>query len=81
MLDGYPLTQQGKAGKALGIATVASFAGGLFSAVCLILIAPQLAKIALKFGPSEYFSLCIFGLTIMAGASGKNIVKGLLEDG
>lgn len=78
VLDGYPLTQQGKAGKALGIATVASFAGGLFSSVCLILIAPQLAKIALKFGPAEYFSLCIFGLTIMAGASGKNVVKGLL---
>lgn len=79
LLDGYPLTQQGQAGKAIAIATIASFAGGLFSAICLILIAPGLAKVALKFGPADYFSLSIFGLTIMASASGKNLLKGLLS--
>ena len=78
LLDGYPLCQQGKAGKAIGIATFASFFGGIVSTVCLILIAPQLAKIALKFQAADFFSLSIFGLTIMAGASAKNIVKGLL---
>ncbi len=79
VLDGYPLCQQGKAGKAIGISTTASFFGGLFSTVCLILIAPQLAKVALKFQAADYFSLSIFGLTIMASSSGRNIVKGLIS--
>ncbi|GHU07727.1 C4-dicarboxylate ABC transporter permease [Betaproteobacteria bacterium] len=78
MLDGYPLCQQGKAGKAIGIATVASFAGGIISTACLILIAPQLAKVALQFQAADYFSLSIFGLTIIASASGKNVLKGLI---
>jgi putative tricarboxylic transport membrane protein len=78
LLDGYPLCQQGKAGKAIGIATVASFFGGIFSTACLILIAPQLAKVALQFQAADFFSLSIFGLTIMASASAKNIIKGLL---
>ena len=78
VLDGYPLCEQGKAGKALGISTVSSFIGGLLSTICLILIAPQLAKVALKFQAADYFSLSIFGLTIMASSSGKNIVKGLI---
>ncbi|MDR2391052.1 MAG: tripartite tricarboxylate transporter permease [Planctomycetota bacterium] len=77
MLDGYPLTRQGKAGKALGIAVVSSAAGGIFSSLALLLIAPALAEVAMSFHAHEYFSLSIFGLTIMAGASGKNLVKGL----
>jgi putative tricarboxylic transport membrane protein len=78
MLDGYPLCQQGKAGKAIGIATLASFFGGIVSTTCLILIAPQLAKLALQFQAADYFSLSIFGLAIIASASGKNILKGLI---
>jgi len=78
LLDGYPLTEQGKAGKALTTAVVSSFAGGLVSTVCLVLIAPTLARVALEFGAAEYFSLAVFGLTIMASASGKNILKGLI---
>ncbi|MGI6437941.1 MAG: tripartite tricarboxylate transporter permease [Sphaerochaeta sp.] len=77
-LDGYPLNRQGKAGKALGIATIASFGGGIISTICLILIAPQLAKVALSFQAADYFSLSIFGLSIMASSSGKNVVKGLI---
>lgn len=78
VLDGYPLCQQGKAGKALGVSIISSFIGGIISTICLILIAPQLAKIAMKFQAADYFSLSIFGLTIMASASGKNILKGLV---
>ncbi len=78
LLDGYPMTKQGRAGKALGIAVFASFAGGLFSSLGLLLIAPQLAKVALSFQAQDYFSLSIFGLTIMASSSGKNLVKGLI---
>lgn len=79
VLDGYPLCEQGKAGKALGVSIISSFIGGLISTICLILIAPQLAKLALRFQAADYFSLSIFGLTIMASSSGKNIVKGLIS--
>jgi len=79
VLDGYPLTQQGKAGKALGMAMVASFVGGIFSSFCLLLIAPELAKFALQFQAADYFSLSIFGLSIMASASGTSILKGLIS--
>ena len=78
VLDGYPLCAQGKAGKALGVSTISSFIGGIVSTICLILIAPQLAKVALKFQAADYFALSIFGLTIMASSSGKNVVKGLV---
>ena len=79
VLDGYPLCKQGKAGKAIGIATVASFTGGLFSTICMILIAPQLARLALQFQAADFFSLSIFGLTIIASASGKHVLKGLIS--
>ncbi len=81
VLDGYPMTLQGRAGKALGISCVSSFLGGLFSALCLLFIAPQLAKIALEFQPRDYFALSLFGLTIMASSSGKHMVKGLISGG
>lgn len=78
LLDGYPLAQQGKAGKAIGVAAVGSFIGGIISTICLIFISPQLAKVALKFHSADYFALALFGISIMASAAGKNIVKGLI---
>ncbi len=60
--DGYPLAQKGFAGKALGMAAVASVMGGLFSVVVLIVAAPLLARVAYSFGPPEYFALALFGL-------------------
>ena len=78
LLDGYPLAQQGKAGKAIGVAAMGSFIGGVVSTICLIFISPQLAKVALKFHSADYFALALFGISIMASAAGKNIVKGLI---
>ncbi len=78
VLDGYPMAQRGEAGRALGLAVIASVAGGLVSGLCLILISPQLAKVALEFRAPEYFSLAIFGLSIIASATGKNTLKGLI---
>jgi putative tricarboxylic transport membrane protein len=77
-LDGYELGKQGQAGKALKIALVASIYGGLFSIMLLILIAPQLAAVALMFGPAEITCLLIFALTVVAVLSGESMVKGLL---
>ena len=53
--DGYPLTRQGKAGKALTVAAIASFTGGTIGAILLLLFAPALASVALLFHSSEYF--------------------------
>ncbi len=78
MLDGYPLAQKGEAGKAIGVATIASTAGGIISMIFLILVAPQLARFALRFGAPEYFALMVFGLTIIASVSSASLVKGLL---
>lgn len=78
VLDGYPMAQRGEAGKALGMATISSAIGGLFAAVVLATLAPQLANIALKFGASEYFALALFGLTIIATLSG-NLLKGAIS--
>jgi putative tricarboxylic transport membrane protein len=78
VLDGFPMGQNGQAGKALFVAAFASAIGGLLSGVCLLFIAPQLAKVALSFQAPEFFSLSIFGLTLMASSSGKSIVKGLI---
>lgn len=78
-IDGYPMTLKGQAGKALATATIASFIGGILSSLALYTISPLLATLALKFGPTEYFWLSIFGLTIIAGVSSKSMLKGLLS--
>lgn len=79
VLDGYPLAQKGEAGKAIGVATIASTIGGIISTLCMIFISPQLAKIALKFGPVEYFALMIFGLTVIASVASTSLIKGLIS--
>lgn len=61
-LDGYPMTQQGRAGVALFTTTIASFAGSVIGLAALALLAPALAKFALRFGSEEYFSLMVLGL-------------------
>ncbi len=76
--DGYPLAQKGQAGKALGMACISSALGGLFSVVVLILLAPMLASIAIKFGPPEYFALSVFGLSMISSLGSKSVVKNLL---
>ncbi len=78
-MDGYALTRQGKGMKALGLATVGSMIGGTFSAIALLLIAPTLASISLRFNSSEYFLIMVFGLTIIGSLGGENMIKGLLS--
>jgi len=76
VLDGYPLAQKGEAGKALAVSTIASAFGGLIGALILTFLAPQIAKIALKFGPPEYVLLGVYGLTMISYVSGKLMAKG-----
>lgn len=78
-LDGYPMAQKGEAGKAIGFSLVASFCGGIFSAFALLFIAPALSKVSLLFGPAEYFTLAILGLTLMATLAQGDWIKGLIS--
>ena len=75
--DGGPMMDKGEGIKALGVGVVFSFLGTIFSIVALIFIAPWLAKVALSFGPHEYFGIAIFSLTLIATLSSGSMVKGL----
>ncbi|MDO8957540.1 MAG: tripartite tricarboxylate transporter permease [Deltaproteobacteria bacterium] len=77
-LDGYQMARQGRAGPALGIAAFGSFIAGTIGVIGLMLIAPPLAEMALKFGPPEYFSLMILGLTILTFLASGPMWKALL---
>lgn len=76
--DGFPMAKRGDGGLAISLATISSVAGGIVGAVALLLLAPPLAKVALAFGPTEYFWLAMFGLTLIAALSVGNTVKGLI---
>ena len=76
--DGFPLTQKGMAQHGLVTAAVASAFGSLTANMVLVLAAPPLAIISLKFGPPEYFWLGIFGLTIISTLSTGSVIKGFL---
>ncbi|OGL58116.1 MAG: hypothetical protein A3J27_11500 [Candidatus Tectomicrobia bacterium RIFCSPLOWO2_12_FULL_69_37] len=78
-LDGHQMARKGEAGLALGTAIFSSFFGGMFSLLCLYLIAPQLAAVALKFQAVDLFSLIFFGLTIIASFAVQSVVKGILS--
>ena len=81
MLDGYPLAKQGKARKGLMMALVASVFGGLFSALILLFAAPAIAEFTINFGPAEFFTLAVFGLSVISSISGKSAVKGVIAGG
>ncbi len=80
-LDGYQMALQGRAGPALGIAAFGSFIAGTFSVIALQAIAPPLVRVALSFGPPEYFSLMILGLVILTYLAQKSMAKALMMAG
>ena len=77
-IDGHAMAKQGRAGPALGIAALGSFAAGTFALVALMLVAPALARVAIAFGPPEYFSLMVLGLTVLSFLSQGSMAKSLL---
>ncbi|HXV62460.1 MAG TPA: tripartite tricarboxylate transporter permease [Vicinamibacteria bacterium] len=74
-LDGYALTRKGRAASALAISAVSSFVGGMLSLAGLVLLAPLLARMAIQFGPAEYFALMVFALSTLSGLSGGSFLK------
>jgi len=78
LFDGYPMAKQGRGGEALGILVYGSVFGGIIGTLFLILFAGPMANIALRFWPSEYFALCVFGLATVATLGGKSWPKALI---
>ena len=76
-IDGYAMTQKGRAGAALAVAAVGSFVAGTVSLVGLMLLAPPLAEFALRFGPPENFALLVLGLLVLAYMSGGSMARSL----
>jgi putative tricarboxylic transport membrane protein len=77
--DGYPMARQGKAGKALTIAAISSFAGGTIGAILLLGFAPALSSVAILFWSAEYFALMVVGLTAIAAFAGTGqVAKALM---
>src|SRR5512136_495726 len=80
-IDGYQMARKGRAGPALGISAFGSFIAGSFSVIALTFVGPLLANIALEFGPPEYFSLMIVGITVLTYLSSGSMVKALMMAG
>ena len=78
-LDGYQMAKKGRAGPALAAAAIGSFVAGTFATLMLMLFGPWVAGIALKFGPPEFFSLMVAGLTVVTSLAGRSLVKALLS--
>ncbi len=74
-LDGYQMARQGRAGPALATAAIGSFFAGCVATVIVAMFAPPLAEVALKFGPSEYFSLMVLGLVAAVVLAHGSVVK------
>ena len=76
-LDGYQMARQGRAGPALGMAAIGSFFAGTVATIVIALFAPPLAEIALKFGPTEYFSLMALGLVAAVVLAHGSLLKAI----
>jgi putative tricarboxylic transport membrane protein len=78
-LDGYEMAKKGLAGEALGVDIFSSVTGGIFGTIILALVAPQLAKVALEFGPPEFFALAFLGLSVVSSIGAKNESKAIIS--
>ena len=76
-LDGYPMARDGRAGVALFVTAMASFGGGMIGIAVMILLSPTLARVALSFGPTEYFSVMLLGLVAASVVSSGGALKGV----
>ena len=77
-IDGHQMAKQGRGGTALGIAAIGSFVGGIAATIALVVVAPPLAQLALKFGPPEFFALMLFGLCLVSGLAGGSMLAAML---
>jgi len=79
VIDGYELHKKGQSGKALGVSLITGTIGGIVSVFILVAMAVPLSKVALAFGPPEYFALGVFGLALISSFVGRDLVKGAIS--
>jgi len=77
-LDGYPMARSGRAGEALALSGIASFVGAFVATWGLVFVAPQLVKLALLFGPAEYFALYTLAFATLGGIASRNQSKAVI---
>jgi putative tricarboxylic transport membrane protein len=77
-IDGHAMAKKGRAGQALAIAAIGSFVGGTVATIALTMVALPLAKLALAFGPAEFFALMVLGLFLVIGLAGRNLAAAVL---
>ncbi len=80
-LDGFPMAQQGKGGRAIGAALVSSAVGGVIGALGMAMLLPIIRPVVVSFGPPEFFMLAVLGITFISLVSGGSLVKGLIVGG
>jgi putative tricarboxylic transport membrane protein len=78
LFDGYPMTQQGQAKRALGASAGAALLGGVIGAVFLAISIPIVRPIMLAIGPSEYLIMALWGMTLIATFSDGSLLKGMI---
>jgi putative tricarboxylic transport membrane protein len=78
-IDGYQMARQGRAGAALGIAAIGSFIAGTFGLIALTFVAPLVAQLAIVFGPPEYASLMLLGLSLVILLAGSSKLKAVIS--
>jgi putative tricarboxylic transport membrane protein len=76
-LEGNKMAKDGRGGKALGAAAIGSFFGGTCATIGLAIIAPLMVKVALSFGPAEYFALMVLSFLTVSAAFGGSLIRGL----
>lgn len=78
-MDGYEMAKRGRAGPALAISAIGSFIGGLAATVGLVLVAMPLTRLALSFGPPEFFALMVVGLSLVIGLASRSLLRALIS--
>src|SRR6187431_1745718 len=76
-IDGHEMARQGRGAQALATAAIGSFVAGTIATLALTFVAPLLVKMALLFGPAEYFALMVLALTTVTAVLGDSLVRGL----
>ena len=78
-IDGNAMARAGRAGPALATAAIGSFIAGTVATLGLTFLAPWLAEVALRLGPSEYATLMVLALTTVSALFGASVSRGLLS--
>jgi putative tricarboxylic transport membrane protein len=77
-LDGYEMAKRGRAGPALAVAAIGSFIGGTVATMGLVVLAPPLTRLALSFGPPEFFALMVVGLSLVTGLASRSLLRAII---